>query len=102
MPTPKEISDIRALLITIQDNLNLLDVSLRNQLLPNADQVFHVKVSIEIPDEAIKNAVEDFVQTLKTRQETLVSETIRRVSGRSKSMSGSIREALNKLDKSFS
>lgn len=85
-----KLSTAKSLLDTAIQNVVALDDQLRHQLMYNIDQVFHLN-GTKISDSDL--------EILKTRQQTLVAETLRRILGRSKSAMGGLREALNILNR---
>jgi len=90
--------ELKALLESALQNFSTLENQLKNQLMHNADQVFFVQNG---DGEKLDPKSLTLIDTLKVRQQTLVSETLRRIVGRLKPIQGGIREALNTVDKIF-
>lgn len=88
-----QINNLRSLLESAKQNTTTLDEALRCQLLSNIDQVFHIR------DVSAESA--ELVKFLRLRQDTLVTETLRRVLGRTKSIEGGLREAIAILERTF-
>lgn len=91
--SPEDAQTLMSLFDSVRETADKLEESIKIQVMNNCDQVFHVK--------NIDSMSQQLLQTLKTRQETLVRETLRRNFGRFTAIRGSIGGILQIFNKYF-